>query len=409
MKAIASLFFLAASAETLVAAPSAHPDFLKKLRDPAHYVVNRHPAELESICGQDDLQPINDYDGEAGQPQTFARLHQLPVGAMTSTTTSDDDKYCSGTLIGPDLFITAGHCIDAQTVGQFIAMNYERAAGSTDVLAQDFYKISEVVEEGGAFDYAIVRLDDFPGFKYGWAMVRTSQAEVGETITIIQHPSGGPKKIEVGHVAGYDGNYLTYGDLDTEPGSSGSGIVDSLGYLVGVHTNGGCTAETGTNSGTRLNAARNSPVLSRVANVNLPFQDGSMLRIAIFGGDTPHVLAGDLDDLTVVLDSVRQKTTLLRDWRVTDLADGSFRLQLVDGDRSGYLFGSAMAGTVKLIEDNIGDELFATRWRIVRTDEGRYILRTVAPGDAGRWLSGSPDSRAVILENDAREWEIVVR
>jgi V8-like Glu-specific endopeptidase len=69
---------------------------------------------------------------------------------------------------------------------------------------------------------------------------------------VIQHPNGDAKQIAAGTLAGVDGDYLTYGDLDTLSGSSGAGILDSDGKVVGIHTNGGCTAMGGTNSGVRM-------------------------------------------------------------------------------------------------------------------------------------------------------------
>jgi V8-like Glu-specific endopeptidase len=53
-------------------------------------------------------------------------------------------------------------------------------------------------------------------------------------------------------VASRSTSYLRYGNLDTLGGNSGSGILDSAGRVVGVHTNGGCTSSGGTNSGVRI-------------------------------------------------------------------------------------------------------------------------------------------------------------
>jgi hypothetical protein len=72
--------------------------------------------------------------------------------------------------------------------------------------------------------------------------VATSDPGTGAAITIIGHPNAAPKQIEAGTVASFSTNYLRYGNVDTLGGSSGSGVLNSLGQIVGVHTNGGCTA-----------------------------------------------------------------------------------------------------------------------------------------------------------------------
>jgi V8-like Glu-specific endopeptidase len=136
-------------------------------------------------------------------------------------------------------------------------MNYERAAGSTSLLTQSHYRVNAILEdELGGLDYAILRLDGTPGSTWGIASVATSDPSTGAAITIIGHPNRQPKKIEAGTVASFSTNYLRYGNVDTLGGSSGSGVINSSGQIVGVHTNGGCTATGGTNSGVRISRIR---------------------------------------------------------------------------------------------------------------------------------------------------------
>ncbi|WP_394823164.1 trypsin-like serine peptidase [Pendulispora albinea] len=228
-----------------------HPDFVRKMRDPANYRVNREPGAQESICGIDDLQHVNSYTGTLGVSVAFVNAHKRPVGAMETSPTSG--KYCSGTLITSTLFLTAGHCVDSTTVGDYVSFNYELNAAKTALLAQSHYQITGIVEDSlGGLDYAIVRLANNPGATWGTTASLATDPAVGATLAILQHPNGEPKQIEAGTLASISGNYLRYGNIDTEPGSSGSGILNSAGRLVGVHTNGGCTASGGTNSGVRM-------------------------------------------------------------------------------------------------------------------------------------------------------------
>jgi hypothetical protein len=85
-------------------------------------------------------------------------------------------------------------------------------------------------------------------------------------LTIIQHPAGLPKRIEAGPLSDFTGNFIRYNDIDTLGGTSGSGILGPNGRIVGVHTNGGCTAQmTGHNFGLRVSVLRaNSPTIQNL-------------------------------------------------------------------------------------------------------------------------------------------------
>lgn len=209
-------------------------------------------VEQASICGPtNDAQHVNSYNGSLGPSITFVQNNKGSKGAMETTPTSG--KFCSGSLISNNLFLTAGHCVDSGTVGEFVSFNFERAANSTALLTQTHVRITAVVEDSrSGVDYAILRLEGTPGATFGFSAVAAADAPVGSAITIIGHPGGQPKQIEAGTVASRSGNNLRYGNVDTLGGSSGSGILNSSAQIVGVHTLGGCTATGGTNAGTRI-------------------------------------------------------------------------------------------------------------------------------------------------------------
>ncbi|MGV3523997.1 MAG: trypsin-like serine peptidase [Candidatus Sericytochromatia bacterium] len=244
-----------------------NPDFVRKMRNPRQYVFQTE-AVTSSICGPNDLQHVNSYDGKLGPSVEFVRKHQAPVAAMAKGTAESNRKFCSGTMIGPDLFLTASHCIDATiTQDKFVVFNYQTLAGSAQLDQQESFKISGVIEDGnGGLDYAILRVEGNPGAKYGFTGVRASLPANGEPLIDIQHPKGEPKQIEAGTMSGVSGKYMLYGDLDTEPGSSGSGVLDKDGMLVGVHTNGGCYSGGGANRGVKMTEIiANSKVMQSLA------------------------------------------------------------------------------------------------------------------------------------------------
>ena len=82
---------------------------------------------------------------------------------------------------------------------------------------------------------------------FGYLKISDTEPKIDEMLTIIQHPRGRPKEIEAGYFVKNSGKWMSYSDLDTEPGSSGSGVINNNGELVGVHTNGGCDENGGVN------------------------------------------------------------------------------------------------------------------------------------------------------------------
>ncbi|WDE00064.1 FG-GAP-like repeat-containing protein [Thalassomonas actiniarum] len=257
--------------------------FVRKLTEGEHFIVNRNLPE--SICGPNDLQHVESYDNRyqnLGFDLAFVDAHQASVGAMKSSASNSAGSYCSGTLISEQLFLTASHCIDSGTTNDVVAFNYQLNATSGVVRNQEFFNIESVLEDGddNSLDYAILVLQGSPGTRYGW---RNVQVQTANEILIIQHPLGEAKQLEAGNDVLSSGNRLTYAQLDTEPGSSGSGVLNNNGNIVAVHTNGGCTSSGGRNSGTSMAAiVDNSSVLPIVNTTGF---DSVKLGLAAFGYD----------------------------------------------------------------------------------------------------------------------------
>ena len=203
-------------------------------------------AILETQCGPTwDVQDVEQYDGTLGVSQSWVDERENPVGYHV-------DMGCSGTLISEDLFLSAGHC--GYQVNHTVRFNYQNDKLGNPKSTQD-YSVVEVVEQenNSNWDYAIVRLEGKPGKKFGFAQIIDRDPITGSPVTLIGHPSGVPKVIHSADVVGNQSNWLQY-TVDTAGGSSGSGVLTSDGYLVGVHTNGGCntTNPIGSNSGMRI-------------------------------------------------------------------------------------------------------------------------------------------------------------
>lgn len=299
---------------------------------------------LRSICGAtDDSQEVEQYDGTLGVTVAFVNGHERPVvqvqwnSDLAATFTNPGDvngvRWGTGTLIGPDLVLTCGHLFDPDPNGwtiprqngtstplspqqaaqaMHVNLNYQVDAGGT-LQAEQSYAITQLVEYRlGGLDMALFRVAGNPGHTYGWSEFGTANPAVGDMLAIIGHPVGAPKRIEAGPATQVTATTIRYADIDTLGGNSGSGILHSpSGRVVGVHTNGGCTASGGSNSGVAIAAiVAASPTLQGLT----PSSSTGL------GLDLSTPLAADLSHTLLSADTAAASDTGLQDSIGTPIA-----------------------------------------------------------------------------------------
>jgi hypothetical protein len=185
---------------------------------------NAKKPEVSSLwqCGPTlDFTPINSYPGE------FADVVQDREDAVVLI-----DGRCTGTLIeasaGP-VVMTAGHCVGLGDRA-LLVFNFEDEPDGDRRVTE-----GSVIEQSFEPDYALIQLDELPAVT---PVLLTTQAT--ERLAIIQHPRGRPKVIAEGSFLDSCHQLVYYADLDTLVGSSGAGVLNRQGHLLGIHTDGDC-------------------------------------------------------------------------------------------------------------------------------------------------------------------------
>jgi V8-like Glu-specific endopeptidase len=323
-----------------------------------------YSAVLETICGTtDDSQPVEQYDGTLGVTVGFVQANQRPVGQLqwnanlasiyNSPGNVSGQRWATGTLLANNLFLTAGHNFDQsgggwtrplqngtfntispQEIATNMHVNFNFQVDPNGVLRteQQFPVVALVEYRLGGLDFSICRLGGNPAATFGTATVSATDAVQGETICIMGHPQGVPKRVEAGTVFSINGNQLLYDNIDTLGGNSGSGILRaSDGRVVGVHTNGGCnTAGTGQNRGFPIGVIiAASPTLQAltaatgaIADVRTSVRDDVLRTTTVLDrttavSDLGTSVVRDLMATTVVTD----RTTLISDVATTPISD----------------------------------------------------------------------------------------
>jgi len=197
--------------------------------------------------------------GEALNLCPGEQFREQPIGA-----------FCSGTLVGEDMIMTAGHCItdeascaDARFVFDF---NIDNGGGKarTAVKGKDVYSCKRIVKRDldrqadglvntgiviiGALlgkqpgpDYALIQLDRKVEGRKPLPVNRAKDLKTGDKIFVIGHPVGLPLKVAGdASVRNTEPKSFFLTDLDTFGGNSGSAVFNArTNKIEGILVRGG--------------------------------------------------------------------------------------------------------------------------------------------------------------------------
>ena len=210
------------------------------------------PITTLSTCGSDQKEDIACHAGGPIETSSRAvgRLLFEAHGALFA---------CTGFLISAqDHFLTNRHCISGQASvdSAEVLFGYQRAeCGEREISPGIPYAGDRLVRTSKPLDMALMTLAGHPSGTYGFLPLAGRALAVDEPLYLPQHPNGGPQMVSVldcrvstslvdGASPASDFGHR----CDTEPGSSGSPVLDLDDTVVGLHRAGACTEGGGENS-----------------------------------------------------------------------------------------------------------------------------------------------------------------
>lgn len=157
--------------------------------------------------------------------------------------------FCSGSLVAPDIIITAGHCIPDESAckttrfvfGYAVTKEgeYPNSAIAENVVACKKIISRKQISTGA--DFAVIQLDRKITNHQPLKINRANDLKSGDEVGVIGHPSGLPVKIAFGaskvRTVNKPGFFMA--NLDTYGGNSGSAVFNTkTGLIEGILVRG---------------------------------------------------------------------------------------------------------------------------------------------------------------------------
>ncbi len=198
------------------------------------------PVEMaEALIGSDDIEDI--------QMLLVGYRAAKAVGlvARTSTFSARMPPYGTGFLVGPGLLLTNNHVIQTEdeAVHCVLIMDDERTLVGERIIGRRFRITRDIFVTDLKLDYSLVSVERastdgglLEGYDHLELSAASGKALKGETVTVVQHPSGGPKAISIrnSYAMGRRGEGFYY-TADTQHGSSGSCVLNRDWQVVALH------------------------------------------------------------------------------------------------------------------------------------------------------------------------------
>lgn len=200
----------------------------------------------ERILGSNDFLPVNFFQHGVKVSRTVGRI------LVKDRENGLELGHGTGFLVGPTLMLTNHHVLSSKDEAAYsrFELNFEKDLDGTTKPSYQFRLDPEkvfVTSDPEKLDYTLVSVIpiDVKGkknlldFGYVKLIEDVGKVIVGERLTIIQHPEGGPKQVALrdNKLLDKDSTYLRY-TTDTAPGSSGSMVLNDQWEVVALHHSG---------------------------------------------------------------------------------------------------------------------------------------------------------------------------
>jgi V8-like Glu-specific endopeptidase len=210
-----------------------------------------------ALVKRSSLSSANTFSGGTPRQSTTANfsLRTEMYGQAMGLCTSErfykqpSAAFCSGSLIAPNLILTAGHCIQTESECKSTSFVFgfsmkSETEANTIFKAEDVVHCKKIVSwelQNDGADYAVIEIDRPVTHVQPLKMADNSKLKVGTPLVVIGHPSGLPVKLSGGaavrNLMGEDGYFTA--NLDTYGGNSGSAVFNNTtGEIEGVLVRG---------------------------------------------------------------------------------------------------------------------------------------------------------------------------